>query len=573
MFIHGRASFIIQAWRSEGSGPALHRPSLPAGGSTTALAIALLLLASLAPLAAPASAQEVAVLIGPSPAPPVDIVVWLGGFQAFAAVEAWLVGDNIPETYLGTFYLDPNGQGLKVVGLPRNLEPGTYRVEFRVDGSTKAWVDVDVVRPVVALSSDAAAPGDVLTVSVSGLGGGGLRYTYVLAVNGIQLAVLVPDENGNASATIAVPPLPSGSYEVQLVYVPPLWLAQESVYGGPAVLASATLQVVNGVVTEAVVENLVTAKVQELIAPLQQDVEDLKQRVTSLEGAVAQLEDSVAQLSDAVQQLDQRLSQAEDRIEALQASVQELDQRLAQAEQALQALTGEVEALKQQLEEASRRIDGLEQRVSQLEDQAGQLDSRVTQLEDAVSQLRQQLDEVNARLAQAEASLESLSQRLSRAEQDLASALDRLASLEQRLGEAERRVSAVEQAQQALQDRVERLAELQAQLAEKVQEVDALKGQVGELRARTAALEQALDSLSKRLAADDERDAGQDERIAELEQRVAQLEQQLEEARRAAEEASGAASTARNVGAAAAVLALIGLAAAGAVAVRGLKGA
>ncbi len=297
------------------------------GGSRLALALLVLavLAASLAPPGLVASAQGVAVLVGPNPAPPVDLLVWLGGFNAYATVEAWLVGGGIPEVYLGSLQLGPSGEGLKVVGLPRDLPPGSYTIEFRVDGSTEAWVSIDVVQPQLSLSPSTASPGDVVTVEATGLGGGGVRYSYSLYIAGVQVGVLVPDENGNASASITAPALPSGVYQVELVYTPPMWLAQETVYGGPAVLAAASLEISGGVVTEGNLEELVASLVQEQIAPLED-------RVTVLEGRVANLEDRVAALEDAVEQLD-------DAIVSLQQAVEDLDLRLSTAEQAIQDIT------------------------------------------------------------------------------------------------------------------------------------------------------------------------------------------------------------------------------------------
>ncbi|WP_156315811.1 hypothetical protein [Aeropyrum camini] len=218
-------------------------------GRLPLLAAILIASALLTPLSTGvAGAQPAVMVVGPTPSPPVDILVWLGGFEPYDIVEVWL-STGASKTLLATLYLGSTGEGIEMVGLPRDLGPGLYTLEFQALSGLSTTATVEVVEPSLTLDKSQAAVGELVTAEAEGLGGGGVSYAYQLRVAGVTVAVLFPGEDGRASASFPLPPLPSGVYTVELVYTPPVWVRFQSVYGGEAVLATAEIEVVEGVAT------------------------------------------------------------------------------------------------------------------------------------------------------------------------------------------------------------------------------------------------------------------------------------------------------------------------------------
>ncbi|MCE4612085.1 MAG: hypothetical protein F7B17_08955, partial [Desulfurococcales archaeon] len=239
-----------------------------------ALLIGALLAISLASLTSPYSQAQANpwVVIVPDPTPPHDVVVILGDFPPYDRVDVYIYGEGYPRTYIARLYLNPNGGTMTLLGLPRDLPPGTYTLEFQsLSANLVVTKDLRVVRPVVRVEPAEFAPGDVVTVHVTGLAGNGVSFLYLVTLAGLVAGVVTPSPQGEATISFVAPPLPSGSYRLAIVYPGGVWLNYSSLYGGPVVVAETTVTVKGGVVLEG-------------------EFRALEGRVVSLEARVSALE-------------------------------------------------------------------------------------------------------------------------------------------------------------------------------------------------------------------------------------------------------------------------------------------
>ncbi|MCE4610819.1 MAG: hypothetical protein F7B17_02470 [Desulfurococcales archaeon] len=465
----------------------LHTPNL------AATLIFILAVSAAAPAVAFSQGFEpnAIVVVTPNPTPPVDIALFLRGFSAYAVVDVYVTDGSSLKVKIARLYLDGSGGGIKLVGLPRDLPPGSYTLEFVEGNSVKASVPIEVTDPQIRLSSYTVKPGDVISATVSGLGAGPLGLVYFLAVDGVVVGYLMADDRGVASIEFMVPPLPSGRHKVQVVYPGLVWVRLESLYGGPAVVAETEITVVDGVVTEATLSQAL-ASIESRLSELEDRVNSVESIISSFEAKIAELEaavesvkTSISSLSGALNSLEGRVDDIEGRLDTVEQGLVSLSSRISDLEDLVAGLEGDISALENEVNSLKSAIDSIERIAMELEDglkdlenvkdQLEMLDNRVGSVEAKISALEEGIQSTRESIDVIQSSIEELSQRLEALEDDAAQASREIASIKSmleseasRLSDLSKQLDAIEisvnDLQKTMEDLSRRLSQLESRL-------------------------------------------------------------------------------------------------------------
>lgn len=417
----------------------------------------------------------------PSPTPPVDVYVRAGGLQPGTDVEVYLVHPSGAMEPLATLPVTGSGDAWGLVGLPRSLSPGSYTLALYQSNTRVAETSITVISPAVMVDKTTVRPGDVVRVTATGLGAG-YSHVYHVRIAGITLATLTPDPNGRGEAVVVVPPLPSGSYTLEIVYPGSPVDSGRTTYLGPAIVAATQVNVVDGVATEETVRSLIAG---------------LQDRVTSLENQLATLNETVAGL--------------EEGLAGLKSGIQDLAQGLDEARENITTIAGELESHAERLNTLEKAVEGLQDKAARLDAGIASLQGELARLNETLTILANNLDKARENITQLQERLKDASMTLAGLQRSVAQLANRTIQLRQDLDKLakedipglESRITILQATLSGLEERLKdqssQLAQLQSQLQEHAAKLGELDASLSSLGDRVGRLEEDLSS-AKNLA-------------------------------------------------------------------------
>ncbi|WP_460125949.1 hypothetical protein [Stetteria hydrogenophila] len=259
---------------------------------------------------------------------------------------------------MGDCKTDGQGWFNVVIRIPVGAKPGSHLIEAVDSQGNHASAPFTVTKVEVDLSTSVVEPGDVVHVTVTGLG---CRMFYLAMLDSMIEFIGSSDGQGRLSINLTIPQLANGAHTLSIIYPgmsmiytvnpPGTGVAEPGAwaYNDSIVVGEAQIIVRNSTVPEGELDEEL-AGINASITRLSNDIAALKESLARLEEEVNSLKASNPQLSSQLENLNSGLAEVKGRVDSLQETLNNLKTSISNS-------TSELAKETQWLKEENQRLN------------------------------------------------------------------------------------------------------------------------------------------------------------------------------------------------------------------------